>query len=163
MMIYNTTDRFCESLFRAGALLSPYLLTGFLGEVESRGAQEGSSRCCALRAPWGRGCCPVGGLCCSKAPRAGSLEPVPGWWLRAARSAKHGWLLGRVNALFASYTCFKTTSISRVAFYTFYSQSSQDGQEEQPNLRAEQDPCAESMVTKYTKRHDSRLGNVTLV
>lgn len=85
MMIYDRTDRFCESLFRAGALLSPYLLTGFLGEVESRGAQEGSSRCCAPRAPWGRGCCPVGGSAapkhrgqvrCSPSQAGGCAQPA---------------------------------------------------------------------------------------
>lgn len=141
MMIYRRTDRFFESPFRERAMLSPYLLrisfaitskkiSKWAGDQKRVGEQL--SLLCAV--------CPVRGK--SDGP----------WWALVLRSIlsmfaeahprlvavrghlRKARLLGWVNDLFNSYTCFKIMNISCLTFYTFYSKSSQDGQEEQPNF-----------------------------
>lgn len=127
-----------ESLFRERAVLSPYLLrisfavtskriSKWAGDQKSIGEQL-SLLCCV---------CPMRGKSDGSwwtlvLRSILSMFARTGSWLYAAiRQAR---LLGWVNDLLNSYTCFRITNTSCLTFYTSYSKSSQDGQEEQPNF-----------------------------
>lgn len=139
--IYHRIDRFFESLFRERAMLSLYLLhISFAITSERISKWAGDQKSVGEQLS----------LLCAVCPGRGKSDGP--WWILVLRNVLYmtsrahprlvavcshlgkAQLLGWINDLFNSYTCFKIMNISCITFYSFYSKSSQDGQEEQPNF-----------------------------